>query len=228
MKARASGFSLIELLISMSLLATIMLLGNWSFSLFINKWEGRLGNFSANISQAKDYILLNDVINSIVPFVYLKNGRGVYYFEGNASEFSGVTLASIFNPKSAVAFRIQKQKNQDGSYYLLYQESKLEVLAEPSEINYTHEKVLIESAQNMQFSYLGWQTAIEKINSEDIELTNSSTNGPMWTQAYNSQASSLMPISIKLVWDESIAEIALVNDQGQWLSILRNAGGINE
>lgn len=226
MKRHTKGFTLIELLISMSLLATIMLLGTWSFSVFTSKWEGSLGKFAENVSQAKDFILLNDIITTIAPYVYVKNGRGHYYFEGSEEEFKGVTLGSIFHPKSAVAFRIQVKQHIDGSYYLLYQEQELVVLSDPSDIEYTHEKILIEDAQSIRLTYLGWTTALEKINSEDSSAT--SMAAPQWRPAYNSEISSLMPIAIKIKWDESVTEVNLVNDQGQWLSILRNAGGINE
>lgn len=222
-----NGFTLIELLISMSLLATIMLLGTWSFSVFINKWEGSLGQFDQRVSQAKDYILLNDIITTIIPFVYNQNNKASYYFVGEESEFRGVTLGSIFHPNSAVAFRVQAKAHEDGSSYLLYQEGKLSVLSDVNTIEYTHEKVLMSAKDEIKMSYLGWQTAIEKINSEDSATSNISST-PQWRSKYNSSDSSLMPIAIKIAWGQSIAEVSLINDQGQWLTVLKTAGGINE
>lgn len=215
---RSSGFTLVELLISMTILSMIMLLGSWSFSLFTSKWEGRLGHFSQSVSQAKDLILLNDIVSSIIPYVYLSSNKPAYYFRATPTELYGVTQSSIFHPESPVAFKMTVETNSDASKYLLYQEAELGVIASKESINYTHEKVLVEQAEGIHFAIFGWENVDKKMASEDPL----SAQGlkPLWHDKYDSADSSLMPISVAIYWDGSEILLPVINDQGGWLTRL--------
>jgi len=221
MKRVNQGFTLIELLVAMSLLATIMLLGSWSFSTFTAKWQGRLGHFSESVSQTKDYILLNNIISSIIPYVYKSHNKITYYFNGDKSSFKAVSLGAIFNTKSAVNFKVEVKQHTDGSYFLLYQEGKLKRLTSASISNYSHEKILIAKANDIHFQYFAWHNIQEKMNSEELGNTQLS---PKWLNKYNSENSSLMPMSVRIVWDDNFIDIPLINDQGQWLNIITTSG----
>jgi prepilin-type N-terminal cleavage/methylation domain-containing protein len=214
----SSGFTLVELLISMTILSMIMLLGSWSFSLFTSNWEGRLGHFSKNVSQTKDYILMNDIISSIIPYVYRVNNNPRYYFKSTATELYGVTQSSIYHPKYPVAFKFTVEPFDDGSKYLLYQEAVLGVITQGQPIKYTHEKILIAKANDIQFKVYGWKSIEQKINSED-PLTNSGVR-PKWRSSYDSEKSNYMPLSVAIFWDDAEILIPTINDQGSWLSRL--------
>lgn len=215
---RSRGFTLVELLISMTILSMIMLLGSWSFSLFTSKWEGRLGHFSQSVSQAKDLILLSDIVSSIIPYVYLSSNKPVYYFSATPTELYGVTQSAIFHPESPVAFKMTVETNDDASKYLLYQEAKLGVISSKQGINYTHEKVLVEQAEDIHFAIYGWESVDKKMASEDPL----SAQGlkPLWREQYDSSESSLMPISVAIYWNGSEILIPVINDHGSWLSRL--------
>lgn len=212
----SSGFTLVELLISMTILSMIMLLGSWSFSLFTTNWEGRLGHFSKNVSQTKDYILMNDIVSSIIPYMYRVDNNPRYYFKSTSTEMYAVTQSSIFHPKSAVAFKFTVEDFEDGSKYLLYQEAELGVITQGQAINYTHEKILIAKADDIQFKVFGWKDIEQKMNSED-PMTNSGAR-PLWRDSYDSEKSNFMPLSIAIYWDEAEILIPTVNDQGSALS----------
>ncbi|ABV37629.1 hypothetical protein Ssed_3025 [Shewanella sediminis HAW-EB3] len=213
------GFTLVELLISMTLLSMIMLLGSWSFSVFTNKWEGRLGYFSQHVSQTKDHILLNDVIMSIIPYVSKVKNNPKYYFSASASELKAVTQSSIFHPGQPVVFRLSVEESDDGSKYLLYQESLLSVFEENTDIVYTHEKILIAKASAISFSAFGWSSAQSKIRSED-PISAGTNEKPVWRTNYNSVQSNLMPISIRVAWDGNLVSFPVQNDQGMWLTLM--------
>ncbi|WP_076410995.1 type II secretion system protein J [Shewanella sp. UCD-KL12] len=212
----SKGFTLVELLISMTILSMIMLLGSWSFSLFTTNWEGRLGHFSKNVSQTKDYILMNDIVSSIIPYVYRVSNNPRYYFKSTPTEMYAVTQSSIFHPKSAVAFKFTVEDFEDGSKYLLYQEAELGVITQGQEINYSHEKILIAKADDIQFKVFGWKDIQQKMASED-PMTNSGAR-PLWRDSYDAEKSNYMPLSIAIYWDKAEILIPMVNDQGSSLS----------
>jgi len=221
MKHKALGFTLIELLVAMSLLTTIMLLGSWSFSIFTSKWEGRLGNFSTNVSEAKDHILLNEIVAAIIPYVYNQGNKPSYYFEGEKNSFKATTLGSIFNTKSAVAFNIQIKQHSDSSFYLVYQEGVINQQSDPSTVKYSDEKILIAKGEDIHFEYLGWVNLHQKMMAEDSLESNQKLQ---WLTKYNSGKTSLMPIAIRIYWDDSIFEIPLNNEQGKWLTFITTSG----
>ncbi len=214
----SGGFTLVELLISMTILSMIMLLGSWSFSLFTSNWEGRLGHFSKNVSQTKDYILMNDIISSIIPYVYRVSNTPRYYFKSTPTELYAVTQSAIFHPKSVVAFKFTVEQFDDGSKYLLYQEAALGVITQGLEIAYTHEKILIAKADDIQFKVFGWKSIQQKIDSED-PMSNSGAR-PLWRSSYDSEKSNYMPLSVAIYWDDAEILIPTINDQGSWLSRL--------
>lgn len=212
------GFTLIEVLISMTILTMIMLLGTWSFSLFSSRWDGRLGHFDESVAQTKDYVLLNDIVSSITPFVYKNGTERHYYFSSTNDYLAGVTQSSIFFPNQAALFKLTVEPLGDGTAYLLYQEAQLTVLNDPQAITYTHEKILIQGANKIRFSVYAWSSAIEKIQSEDPLSSNAQS--PVWRASYDSAESHLMPISVSIKWDDNEFLIPLINDQGSWLNLL--------
>lgn len=222
MKRSNPGFTLIELLISMTLLSMVMLLGSWSFSTFTNKWEGRLGYFSKHVSQTKDLILLNDVLMSIIPYVYNVNKNPRYYFSLSNTELKAVTKNSIFHPGKPVAFRLYIDELENGSKFLTYQESVLTVLDQYSELNYTHEKILIAEADAISFRVFAWSNIKDKIRSED-PLNSMSNKKPSWSNNYQSKVSNLMPITVQISWDENLVNFPIQNDQGLWRTLISGA-----
>jgi len=227
MSKTESGFTLVELLIAMTLLSMIMLLGTWSFSTFTSRWEGRLGYFAKHVSQSKDYILLSDVISSISPYLYNSNKRAKYYFEANNSQINAVSQSAIFNTNTPVVFKLSVETFSNGTKYLLYQEGILTPFNQDKKNILTHEKILIKEAHHISFEFFGWATISEKIISED-PLSGGSSKKPQWRNNYNSKISNLMPISIRIKWNDSILELPLINDQGHWLTLVSQSGIDNE
>ena len=221
------GFTLVELLVSITLLSMIMLLGTWSFSIFINKWDGRLGYFSKHISQAKDHILLGDVVSAITPHLINANNNISYYFQASKTEVKAASHSAIFHVNTPVFVRLSVETYTDGSKYLLYQEAPLVPFNIIDGFEYTHEKILIQQANILEFSVLGWSNASEKIISED-PLSGSNGMKPIWRSQYNSITTNIMPLAIRIYWNEGEIEIPLVNDQGFWRSLISQSGVENE
>lgn len=210
------GFTLIELLLSITILTMIMLLATYSFSIFTSRWEGRLGHFSEHMSEAKDHILLNDIVSSTLPYVYQSENLLSYYFDLKDGQLTAVTQSAIFHPDSPVAYQLSIEKLDEKSYYLLYKESQLTVLDGGSKPEYTHEKILIAKADSISLRVLAWKDLQEKIQSED-PLTNSD-KFPVWRDEYHASQSNIMPQAVMIIWDENQIYIPLVNEQASWLN----------
>jgi prepilin-type N-terminal cleavage/methylation domain-containing protein len=216
---KSKGFTLIELLISMSLLSLVLLLGNWSFSLFVSKWEGRLGYFSEHVSQTKDYILLNNIISSILPYVIRGRSGGEYYYKATQQSVIAVSQSGVFNTNSPVGFKLSIESSTSGENYLLYQEVIISDANLYGDVGYTHEKILIAQAKNLSFTTFGWQSVLDKINAEDPLVTNSNLKA-IWHSNYNASKTSLMPIKLQVQWDEATINIDLLNDHGRWRHLI--------
>ena len=219
MKRQHSGFTLIELLISISLLSMIMLLASWSFSMFIDRWEGRLGNFSRAVSESKDFILLNNVISTVTPYVVEKENSLGYYFVLKQNTLKAVSQNGIFHTSGPVFFKLSVEKNLTGEQYLLYQEGALSgTIALDSVLPYSHEKVLIDNSSAINFQVYSWQSFTEKVASEN-PLANSNKT-PQWLSEYNAWQSRIMPLTLRVFWDDSSLDISFINDQGRWLTLI--------
>lgn len=219
MKRQQSGFTLIELLISISLLSMIMLLASWSFSMFIDRWEGRLGNFSRAVSESKDFILLNNVISTVVPYLVEQENSLGYYFILKQNTLKAVSQNGIFHTTGPVFFKLSVEKKLTGEQYLLYQEGALSgKISLDSELPYSHEKVLIDNSSAINFQVYSWQSYIEKINS-DNPLNNINTV-PQWRAHYNAWQSKIMPLTLRVFWSDSSLDISFINDHGRWFSII--------
>lgn len=219
MKKQVSGFTLIELLISISLLSMIMLLASWSFSMFIDRWEGRLGNFSQSVSESKDFILLNNIISTTMPYLIEKENSLGYYFLLTERTVKAVSQNGIFHTTGPVYFKLSIEKNTNGEQYLLYQEGAVsEQLALAQEVSYSHEKVLIDQSQSIVLQVLSWSSIMEKIQSEDPLINNNTT--PQWVTDYDAWDSKLMPLVLRVIWDDSVLDITLTNDQGRWYNMV--------
>ncbi|WP_448552118.1 pilus assembly FimT family protein [Thalassotalea montiporae] len=223
---REAGFTLIEMMISMTILSMVMLLGTWSFSLFIDRWDGRLGYFSKHASQAKDLILLNEIVSGISPFVYRKNGQPSYYFELVDNQITGVTQNPIFHNNEFALFKLSVERSASGLFYLLYKEAKIQNLYQANTDIYDYEKVLINDTARIDLNVLAWDNFQQKITAED-PLISDSNLVPQWRSGYDSSLSNLMPIKVSIATQEGNVTIPVINDQGRWLNLILNFGDEN-
>lgn len=215
------GFTLIELMIAMTVLSMIMLLGTWSFKVFIERWDGRLGYFAKHVSQAKDLVLLNEIVSGISPYVIRASGDEQYFFELDENRLRAVTQNPIFYNNEFAFFELVVEQTQLGKKYLIYREGNILSLYNSKQQVFEYEKILINDSDSITLSIYGWEQAILKIKAED-PLSSASNFRPTWFSTYSSAASSLMPIKLSIATESGEIVIPIVNDQGQWLNIIKN------
>ena len=197
-KKHSRGFSLVELLISMVLLSTIVLLSSFSYAQFSKYWDGRLGNFDRAFSKLRNGWLLDDILGQVHPYV-VRNSQGVprFYFEGNINGFVAVSKGSVSRVDTNSVIRLALVQNSDGSYKLLFEEAPMssralvELTQQPS---FAPPIVLIESLQNPEFSYFGTEPPRPNMTGIDIPLQD------IWAVEYNSAETRRHPKKIRLRW----------------------------
>jgi prepilin-type N-terminal cleavage/methylation domain-containing protein len=205
------GFTLVEMLVSMVLLSMVLLIASSAYSSFSSRWDGRLGHFNRTAMQAKQLILVQEALNSIIAYaVTNETAEAKLYFEGNRNGFVAVTLRSIFNPENAAVMRLQLVQNPDFSYQLIYQESAMveQLLVKSNQsLNFSQPIVLFDNLSKVDFQYFGWLTRTGKYWT--IDSASAQPEPPAWYDEYNSLAINLQPEQVKITFSNEQGDFAL-------------------
>lgn len=205
------GFTLVEMLVSMVLLSMVLLIASNAYSSFSNRWNGRLGHFNQSVVQAKQLILVQEALKSIVSYVVINDkSQAKLYFEGNRNGFVAVTLRSLFSPETAAVMRLQIIQNTDFTYRLTYQESSMAeqlLIKSKQSLNFSAPIVLFDNLSSAEFQYFGWPSSQSKnwtIDSAAVE-----PEPPSWFNEYNSLAINLQPEQVKVTFTNKQGDFSL-------------------
>ncbi|CAI8296920.1 MAG: Uncharacterised protein [Porticoccaceae bacterium UBA1117] len=195
------GFTLIEILVTMSLLSMIVLIGSSAIGLFGSRWDGRLGHFEDTMRNAQQVLLVQDVLKSLVPYVaYNRSGKPVIYFEGNRNGFVAVSSKSIYSDRDFAVVRFSVKQADDLTFDVLYEEAPMSanVLVSLNQtLSFTSPMVLFESVSNPHFQYFGWP------NAEKREDESGLTTPARWLETYNGLDALFAPIKASLSFSTS-------------------------
>jgi len=198
---KVSGFTLIELLVSMALLSMVILVGSSAFGLFSQRWDGQLGVFDRTMRQAKSLMLVQDVLNGLIPYVvYSRDGRPVIYFEGNRNGFVGVSSKSLYSHGDFAVVRFSVKQNENLSFDVLYEEWPMEhdlLVSLSQEMSFSRPLVLFRSVDNPQFEYYGLKSQALRGSDSDLEVV----APPTWTPDYNAIGVGHAPFRTRLIFD---------------------------
>jgi prepilin-type N-terminal cleavage/methylation domain-containing protein len=195
---RALGFTLVELLISMALLSMVVLIGASAVGLFGQHWDGQLGNFDAKLHQAKNRLMVQDALQSLMPFVaFDREGRPVIFFEGNRNGFVGVSSKSVISSGDIAVVRFSIRQRMDLSFDVLYEEwpmndRLLDTVYE--QIPFSKPMVLFESVEAAEFSYYGLsEDEFRRARKDEFYSPK-----PEWLGTYNSAVTLSAPLKASL------------------------------
>ena len=194
------GFTLVEMLVSMVLLSMVILIGSGAYAMFSERWDGRLGHFNQSAKQARQFILVQEALQSIIPYVVNdKEGKAKIYFEGNRNGFVAVTLRSLFDPKMPAVMRLQVIQQADFSYSLTYQEASMEgqlLTHAQQSLHFSDEIILFTKLSDIDFHYFGWPSTADKYWS--AEDGGAKPSPKAWTNEYNSLEINLQPEQVQI------------------------------
>lgn len=205
------GFTLIEMLISMALLSMVLLIATSAYSMFSDKWNGRLGYFNKSAANAKHLILVQEVLKSIKPYVVTNDSDNArLYFEGNRNGFVTVSLRSLFQPNIPAVIRLQAIQNDDFSYTVTYQESTMasQLLTKVAQsLDFTEPIILFENLQNVEFKYFGWPSLADKNWQPDVNFQRRQPKA--WFTDFNSIENKVFPEKVKVSFNSAEGEFVL-------------------
>lgn len=206
------GFTLVEMLVSMVLLSMVLLIASSAYALFSERWDGRLGHFNQSVKQAKQLILVQEAVKSVVSYVVTDDKeQPKIYFEGNRNGFVAVTLRSLFAPDVSAVIRIQVLQKPDFSYQLIYQESSMSqrlLIKAKQPLEFSEAIVLYDNLIAVDFQYLGWPSLENKY--WQAESATAERQEKAWFNDYNSLERNVQPEQVKITFTTEEGDFMLV------------------
>lgn len=195
---KSAGFTLIEMLVTMSILAMVVLAGSSAFGFFAQRWDGSLGNFDRSMTNSKNLMLVQEVLDNLVPYMtYDSKNRPSVYFEGNRNGFVAVSSRSLYRQNRMAVVRFSVKQNLDLTYNVLYEEWPMEddvLIYAKTAVPFLPPLVLFHSVASADFQYFGWSDRLSKIGNGGDQLP----QPPSWHNDLNAVASMVAPVKVRL------------------------------
>jgi hypothetical protein len=178
LKRKGKGFTLIELMLSTSLLMMVMFSGYYAYSLYSQKWQKRVDYFWNGTKQGVGLDAVNKLFISTANYVIKNNaGKESLYFVANSNSIRFISNSPIFSSGTAlVELSIQRLGDKES---LIYRENNLlnkpvytlEALENITE--WHKEAVLFNGYDEIKWAFYGWTSfadALEQANiAENVE-----------------------------------------------------------
>lgn len=175
---RGKGFTLIELLISISILSLLLFTGTYFYRMIADRWETSLDKFDESSNLVKNVSILKGALSGIYPSIIYDYSRidgkprPAFFFIASNDRVLSITRKGVFTLTSPEIFRLITRKNKNGKIDLIYQTTdKKQVLIDINqEINFTKQIILLNDIEEVNFSYYGWQSVLQKSNAPETKL----------------------------------------------------------
>lgn len=197
MRAKHSGFTLIELMIAAAILSGLLFLGSFTYQMLAQRWTKELGEFQNTLETTKSFNLLNSTLTAVQPYIVLDESDNNntdydpgFLFIGRENRLFSVTKQGLFDQSAPEVFRLIVEEKETGKFDLLYQgvttQQQALVTAQQS-ITFTQQITLLSDFDEIKFNYLGWDSFV--IRSEGIQ------NGlqPTWRSEFSGLDTQLLP-----------------------------------
>jgi prepilin-type N-terminal cleavage/methylation domain-containing protein len=191
------AFSLVEILVAMSILLLISFIGTYGHRTYSRYWQNELGDYQATFEKSVGATILFQVIKGIKPYIVKDGDKGFFYFEGGNQFVRSVTSKSLQFPEYPAVFEVSADRADSGQLTLVYKEFSMvngPVIDEPNDNAYVFERVLLTGIDDITFEYYGWPNYIEKASFE----SKSAPNTQQWHGLYSSKDTSITPSLIKI------------------------------
>lgn len=202
---RLRGLTLIELLISITVLSMVIGTATFAFSLFSRNWQGKIGDFDLAAGQLQRVELLNGAIRDAVAWL-VDSGAGRdkigFYFLGREEGMTFVTESPIFDPQGLAVVRVFREREQGmRTWRLVYEEAPLRglVLRNAAQtLPFQNRLVILRGLSALEFRYFGWLSLDARLDGLENGLVT-----PIWSAEYDSIERRQQPIKIALRFDSS-------------------------
>ncbi|SEA29647.1 prepilin-type N-terminal cleavage/methylation domain-containing protein [Alkalimonas amylolytica] len=204
------GFTLIEVLLAITLLSLLMLSAVMAYDFMQQNWQRNQASQQRSQQHHAQWQLLYDVLVNTFPKLVqqqsLQSQRGDsgavgFYFLGRENGFTAVSATSMQDPASAAVYRLFKEPDpaQPGLWQLVYEEALLkeQLLAyAEQELPFAFRRVLLTGQQQLEFAYRGYASLQQKLQAQDDPATSLS-----WQSEYDGIQALLQPEQLHISSD---------------------------
>ena len=199
----SNGFTLIEMLVTMTLLSAIIMVGSSAFALFSQRWDRQLDDFDDTLRYARDLAIVQRVLTSLIPYVVFSEDREpLIYFEGNRNGFVTVASQSAYVESTYVVARFSVVQDDKLRYEVLYEEWAMEeeILRSPTQnIEFNAPLVLFSGVESPIFEYFGHDSLQAKSGVGAFGLPSL----PRWMPSFNALDIGFSPEKVRLSFSTS-------------------------
>ena len=190
------GFTLVELLIVISLLSLVLLTGMFSYSFFSQRWAKELSDYHTTTAFTRDVEIVRQVLQSSFPMVVEHQNKRALFWLGQADNVTATSLNGFFYA-GAVIYRLQVEEAEGGKQQLVYLEQPLsqhrfQPLDKPPQ--FVYRRVLFEDVINTSFRYYGWASTDQRNRASIGEQGLS----PQWFSDYRSHLRGFFPQQVTI------------------------------
>lgn len=196
-KKGQKGFTLIELMLAMTLLMLVLFAGYYGYGLFTDKWQKRTQFYWQQTQQTLAFDAISRVFESTFPYIVNSdNNEPAQYFSGDQNRVIFVTTSPLFTKEtSVVEFKILQNEN---TYSLAYNEASMRgnlLLNQSDTIRWQHQIILLENLQNISFEYYGWKN-LQEVFTNIIGDEDERKGAPSFYQQHIMEERRVLPVSV--------------------------------
>ena len=153
------GFSLLEMLVAMTVLSMVIGISTYAYSMFIRQWDGHLGRFDEAQAQYQRLEWLAAALEDTLPYV-VRDDEGAlgFYFLGRDEGLTLVTMSPIFGVGEPALIRVFREPDEGDAWRLVYEEAPFAgtLLAHADQrMEFRHRLVIARGLPRPVFRYFG-------------------------------------------------------------------------
>jgi len=197
------GFSLLEMLVAMTVLSMVIGISTYAYSMFIRQWDGHLGRFDEAQAQYQRLEWLAAALEDTLPYV-VRDDEGAlgFYFLGRDEGLTLVTMSPIFGVGEPALIRVFREPDEEDAWKLVYEEAPFAgtLLVHPDQrMDFRHRLVIARGLPLPVFRYFGWADLRSRVTA----------NERSWFDEYDGLVRHFHPEKIELRLGREAAVIEL-------------------
>ena len=191
------GFSLLEMLVAMTVLSMVIGISTYAYSMFIRQWDGHLGRFDEAQAQYQRLEWLATALEDALPYLVRgDDGVPVFYFLGRDEGLTLVTMSPIFGVGEPALIRVFREPDEEDAWKLVYEEAPFAgtLLVHPDQrMDFRHRLVIARGLPRPVFRYFGWTDLRSRVTVEE-----SLSAERLWFDEYDGIVRQFHPEKIEL------------------------------
>ncbi len=198
------GFSLLEMLVAMTVLSMVIGISTYAYSMFIRQWDGHLGRFDEAQAQYQRLEWLAAALEDTLPYV-VRDDEGAlgFYFLGRDEGLTLVTMSPIFGVGEPALIRVFREPDEGDAWRLVYEEAPFAgtLLAHADQrMEFRHRLVIARRLPLPVFRYFGWADLRSRVTVDESLSAERS-----WFDEYDGLVRQFHPEKIELRLGRDVA-----------------------